>query len=69
MRIIVTRPAPDAEAFAALARAAGFEPVFSAVMTIDFGKAAPSLNGVGALAFTSANGVRAFCGLSGGRSL
>ncbi|MCA8895771.1 MAG: uroporphyrinogen-III synthase [Amphiplicatus sp.] len=69
MRIIVTRPAPDAEAFAALARTAGFEPVLSPVMAIDFGKAPPSLKGVGALAFTSANGVRAFCGLSGDRSL
>lgn len=59
-RIIVTRPEPDASAFAQLARGAGLEPVLSPVMTIKFRNEEPNLAGIGALAFTSANGVRAF---------
>lgn len=59
-QIIVTRPEPDARAFADEARAAGFEPIVSPVMSIGFGAAPPALDGVAALAFTSANGVRAY---------
>lgn len=68
-RIIVTRPAPDAETFAALARAHDFEPVIAPVMRIEFGAEAPDLEGVGALAFTSANGVRAFAASGGAADL
>jgi uroporphyrinogen-III synthase len=60
LRIIVTRPEPDARAFADEACVAGFEPIVSPVMTIVFGAAPPALDGVGALAFTSANGARAY---------
>lgn len=59
-RIIITRPEPDASAFADAARAAGLTPIVSPVMRIAFGAAPPVLDGVGALAFTSANGVRAY---------
>jgi uroporphyrinogen-III synthase len=60
-RLIVTRPQPDADAFAALARAEGFEPVVAPVLRV-IPRAAELPSGVGALAFTSANGVRAYGG-------
>ena len=65
LKIIVTRPEPDASAFAKLAREAGFEPILSPAMTVAFSSAPPQLEGVGALAFTSANGVRAFAAAGG----
>lgn len=68
-RLIITRPEPDGKAFAEAARAAGFEPVFAPVMTIVLQSAAPALNGVAALAFTSANGARAFAAVSDERGL
>ncbi|WP_165793563.1 uroporphyrinogen-III synthase [Hyphococcus luteus] len=68
-RVIVTRPEPDAGAFAGLCRAHGFEPIVSPVMAIEIEKTTPDLSGAGALAFTSANGVRAFAANSGARDL
>lgn len=62
--VIVTRPEPDASRFAAAARRAGLEPVVSPLMRIVFRSGAPDLGGVGAVAFTSANGVRAFVAAS-----
>ncbi len=63
-RVIVTRPEPDAAAFADLCRAHGLDPVLSPVMTIEIESAPVDLSGdladAGTLAFTSANGVRAF---------
>lgn len=59
-RIIVTRPEPDASRFAAELRAAGLAPIVSPAMEIVWLEAPLDLAGVGALAFTSANGVRAF---------
>lgn len=59
-RLIITRPEPDATAFAESARSVGFDPVIAPVMTVSFSQAGLDLGGVGALAFTSANGVRAF---------
>ena len=67
--VIVTRPEPDASAFADLCRAHGLEPVLSPVMTIQHDSASADLSGVGALAFTSANGVRAFAATCGERNL
>ncbi|MBB5517567.1 uroporphyrinogen-III synthase [Amphiplicatus metriothermophilus] len=58
--VIVTRPEPDASRFADAARRAGLEPALSPAMRIVFRPGAPDLAGVGAIAFTSANGVRAF---------
>jgi len=58
-RVIVTRPEPDASAFAAMVKAAGMTPVLSPTIEIAFRPAAVSFDGVRALAFTSANGVRA----------
>lgn len=60
MKVIVTRPSPDAEVFAAEVARLGAEPVLSPVMVIRQRPQAIDLSGVGALAFTSANGVRAF---------
>lgn len=59
-RVIVTRPSPDAEAFAAELARAGFAPILSPAMAIRTREGPVDLAGVGALAFTSANGVRAF---------
>ena len=64
MRVLVTRPRPDAERFAELLEARGHqvrvEPLFEVV---DAEIAANEINrtGILALLFTSANGVRAFC--------
>lgn len=58
--VLVTRPAPDGEAFAEDCRRAGLSPLLAPVMTIDIETRPVSLSGIGALAFTSANGVRAF---------
>lgn len=60
MRVLITRPEPDAGAFAALCRDNGIEPVIAPLMDIQIDGKAVSLSGIGALAFTSANGVRAF---------
>jgi uroporphyrinogen-III synthase len=67
MKVIVTRPSPDAEAFAAEISRLGAEPILSPVMAIRIRKAPVDLEGIGALAFTSANGVRAFCANSSDR--
>jgi len=69
MKIIVTRPSPDAEIFAQLIDGEGAEVILSPVMAIRPRNVAIDFSGVGALAFTSANGVRAFAALSGDRAL
>lgn len=60
VRIIVTRPEPDAGAFAELCRARGADAVVAPMMTMVFGDRPLSIGDARALAFTSANGVRAF---------
>jgi uroporphyrinogen-III synthase len=60
MKVINTRPAPDAEAFSKAIRAAGAEPILSPVMAIRFRDAPAAVEAGESLAFTSANGVRAF---------
>ena len=68
--VLITRPETDGAAFSALAAKAGFTPVASPVLEIDF--MAPEdvdtapITAAGALAFTSANGVRAYGRLLGG---
>ncbi len=67
--VLITRAEPDASEFAAACRSRGLEPVLSPVMRIQIEKIEPDLSDVGALAFTSANGVRAFAANSPERSL
>ncbi len=58
--VLVTRPAPDGEAFARRIEARGHRAVVEPLLDIRFIEdAGLSLNGIDALAFTSANGVRA----------
>lgn len=64
MYVIVTRPSPDGEAFAAEASRLGATPILSPAMAIRDRAGEVDLAGVEALAFTSANGVRAFARLS-----
>ncbi len=69
MRVLVTRPRPDAERFAAVLESLGhqaeIEPLFEVVPRAD---AAIDLEAIQAILFTSANGVRAFCSALGDRS-
>ncbi len=60
MRVLVTRPEPDATPFAERCRSAGLTPIISPLMSIAFNKTPINTAGIGALAFTSANGARAF---------
>lgn len=69
MRVLITRPEPDAEAFAERCRSAGLTPVISPLMRISFEKKPVNISGIGALAFTSANGVRAFSAADDAREL
>jgi uroporphyrinogen-III synthase len=70
MRLLVTRPQEDAQALADALRKIGAEPVLAPVMTIEpEAGVSVDLDGVQALLFTSANGVRAFAGQSGARAL
>ena len=70
MRIWVTRTAPDAEATASRLLAMGHEPLTAPVLAVRaLPGSAPDLQGVGALAFTSRNGVSAFVALSSERRL
>jgi len=70
MRIWVTRAAPEAEATAQRLRALGDTPLVGPVLEVrHLAKPAPSLAGVGALAFTSRNGVSAFAAVSPRRDL
>jgi uroporphyrinogen-III synthase len=63
MRVWVTRARPAADATADRLRALGHEAVVSPVLEVRTLPAEIDLTTVGALAFTSANGVRAFAGL------
>jgi len=69
MKVIVTRPSPEAETFACEVGRIGAEAVLSPVMAIRARSVAVDLNSIEALAFTSSNGVRAFVGLSADRRL
>ena len=70
MRIWVTRTSPDAEATAERLRALGHAPLVAPVLGVrPAGGPRPSLEGVGALAFTSRNGVAAFAAICPERDL
>ncbi len=67
--IWITRAQPEADATAARVRALGFEAVVAPLLTVKPLPGDIDLEGVGAIAFTSANGVRAFAARSGERDL
>jgi uroporphyrinogen-III synthase len=70
MQALITRPEEDAQTLAAPLIARGIVPLFEPLLSIRrLGRAAPDLAGVQALAFTSANGVRAFAAASPERLL
>jgi uroporphyrinogen-III synthase len=70
VRVWVTRAQPGAQATAARLRALGHEPVVAPLLEVrPIPGAAIDLEGVGAVAFTSANAVRVFAGLSPERDL
>jgi uroporphyrinogen-III synthase len=69
-KIWITRAQPGAEATAQRVRGMGHEPLVAPLLTMRrLADVDIDLGGVGALAFTSANGVRAFTDLSGERQL
>ncbi len=69
MRIWITRAQPEADATAHRIRALGHEPVVAPLLEVRPVGRPPILEGVGALAFTSRNGVRAFAALTPERAL
>lgn len=70
MKIWVTRTAPDAQLTADRLRALGHEPVTAPLLEVrNLVGAKPQFSGVGALAFTSRNGVAAFGRLTPRRDL
>ena len=69
-KIWITRAQPAADATAERVRALGHEAIVAPLLAVrPLADAQVDLSGVAALAFTSANGVRAFADLSGERSL
>ncbi|MDX1485315.1 MAG: uroporphyrinogen-III synthase [Alphaproteobacteria bacterium] len=65
LRVLVTRPEADAGPLAERLAAEGFDPVIEPLLRIRFrDEASPDLSGLAALAFTSANGVRALVHLA-----
>jgi uroporphyrinogen-III synthase len=69
MKIWVTRAEPGASRTAGRLRALGHEPLVAPVLEVHNLSPEIDLGGIGALAFTSANGVRAFAKLSRDRGL
>jgi uroporphyrinogen-III synthase len=70
MRVWVTRAEPEAEATARRLRDRGHAPLLAPVLEIQPARGPPpDLAGVGAIAFTSRNGVRAFASLCVERAL
>jgi len=69
MRIWITRAEPGASRTADRLRALGHQPVVAPLLQVHALPGAIGLGGVGALAFTSANGVTAFAERSAERSL
>jgi uroporphyrinogen-III synthase len=70
MRIWVTRAAPEAQATARRLRTRGHAPLVAPVLEVHPAEGpGPDLSEVGAIAFTSRNGVRAFSALTKDRSL
>ncbi len=70
MRLMITRPREDAEPLARELAALGVSAVIEPLLSIEMSQSdAPDLSGVQALLLTSANGVRAFVGVSDERRL
>lgn len=67
--VLLTRPAEDAAASAAVLTQLGFEPVVAPLLEVDIRNETPQLAGVQALLITSANGIRAFARQSTRRDL
>lgn len=65
MTVLITRPQPDADYFARKCRDAGRDTVIAPLMRVSFRNNWRAPDHIGALAFTSANGVRAFCAREG----
>ncbi len=65
----ITRAEPGASATAARLRAVGLDPLIAPLLSLRLLETSLDLGGVGALAFTSANGVRAFAARSDRRDL
>jgi uroporphyrinogen-III synthase/predicted nucleic acid-binding Zn-ribbon protein len=66
VRILVTRPEPEAQRFAAQLKEHGLDAVVAPLMSIERDEAPlPPLDGVQALVFTSANAVRAYAAKAG----
>lgn len=69
-KIWITRAQPGADATAARVRALGHHPIVAPLLVVEKRDAGPvDLEGVGALAFTSANGLAAYCQLVSDRAL
>jgi uroporphyrinogen-III synthase len=70
MRVLVTRPQPDADQLAAMMAAQGHEAIVAPMMTINHDEDARiTLKGVQALLITSANGARALAAATRGRDV
>jgi len=70
LKVWITRAEPGAHDTAQRLIALGHEPLVAPLLTVrPMVEASPDLTGIGALAFTSANGVRAFAKVSGRRDL
>lgn len=70
MRLLVTRPQPDADRFAAALAGVGVDALVAPLMSVEVdGAATPELSAFTAIAVTSANGVRALAALTDDRSL
>lgn len=67
IKVINTRPPPDADTFTQAILAAGGQPILSPVMAIRFRDVKAPVEADEALAFTSANGVRAFARANAGQ--
>jgi uroporphyrinogen-III synthase len=68
-KIWITRAQPGADATAARVRALGHQPFVAPLLVVERRDPGPlDLDGVGALAFTSANGLASYCELTGDRS-
>jgi len=70
MKLLVTRPAADSAALAALLDAQGHETIIDPMLEVrQHETVPPALDGVTGLVFTSANGVRAFAAISDRRDI
>ena len=70
MRLLITRPAEDAEPLARALAQAGHETIIEALMTIvDVTAPDMDMDGAQALLITSANGIRAFARAPAERAL